>query len=322
MCNFHAVRKSIARYTGNAPFCVSLCRIGLFLIFLCFSLISEAQTLDRVIQAIAPAVSGNSDGGHAVVRDLSGNIYVTGRFSGTADFDPSVKGIANLTSSESSSDVFIAKYKASGQYVWAVRFGNSNGEAGVALAVDTRGNVYVTGHFQETVDFDPSDMGTDTLTSTGSWNIFIAKFNSEGRYRWAKKLDGTKKATPSAIATDDAGNFYLTGRFEGSANFDPAASATALRKSRRFEDGFLAKYDSDGKYLWVNQIDGEDVDAGCGVIVDNSGNPCITGIFRGTIDFDPGATYAYLTSDLLGSTFIAKYNTTGSYLWAKDRRYQ
>ena len=108
--------------------------------------------------------------GQSVVLDSSGNIYTTGTFAGTADFDPG-DGIANLTST-GGNDVFVSKLDMSGNYVWAKGFGGTNGESGYSVAVDSLGNVYTTGIFQGTADFDPGS-GIANMTSVGSDDVFV-----------------------------------------------------------------------------------------------------------------------------------------------------
>jgi hypothetical protein len=120
--------------------------------------------------------------------DASGNRYVVGNFSATADFDPSA-GTANLTSA-GGSDIFIAKYNSSGDYVWAKRIGGTGADQGNSLTLDGSGNVFLTGYFAGTVDFDPS-ASTANLISAGGNDIFIAKYNSSGDYVWANGIGGT-----------------------------------------------------------------------------------------------------------------------------------
>lgn len=111
----------------------------------------------------------SADYGYSVKVDASGNVYTTGNFSGTVDFNTGT-GTYNLTS-VGLLDIFISKLDASGNFVWAKNFGGSSGNS---IIVDALSNVYVTGYFSGTKYFDPGT-GTFNLTSAGSYDIFIQK---------------------------------------------------------------------------------------------------------------------------------------------------
>ena len=119
----------------------------------------------------------SSDYGYSIAVDSSGNVYTTGYFEGTADFDPGA-GTSNLTSA-GSGDVFVSKLDSSGALVWAKGFGGTSNDRGQSIAVDSSGNVYTTGYFAGTVDFDPG-AGTSNLTSAGGDDVFVLKLTSSG----------------------------------------------------------------------------------------------------------------------------------------------
>jgi len=175
--------------------------------------------------------------GNAITVDASGNVYTTGRFGSTADFDPGA-GTANLTSA-GGLDVFVSKLDASGNYVWAKQLGGAGSNVANSIAADTAGNVYTTGYFQVTADFDP---GPDTanLTSVGGSDVFISKLDASGDYVWAKQLGGTSGDIGNAIILNAAGNIFTTGRFEGTANFDPEEGTANLTSAGDF-DAFVHK---------------------------------------------------------------------------------
>ncbi|HRF19893.1 MAG TPA: SBBP repeat-containing protein, partial [Chitinophagaceae bacterium] len=108
--------------------------------------------------------------------------YIIGEFRASADFDPGA-GTVNLTSA-GGSDIFFAKYDASGNYVYAKRLGGTAEDVGFGIAVDGSGNVYVTGYFIGTGDFDPG-AGTANLISSGIQDIFFAKYDASGNYVYA-----------------------------------------------------------------------------------------------------------------------------------------
>jgi len=252
--------------------------------------------------------------GTGIKTDASGNTYVTGYYYASADMDPGT-ATANLTST-GSADIFIAKYDAAGNYVWAKSIGGSGDDDSSRIALDASGNIYITGYFHGTADFDPA-AATANLTSTGSADIFIAKYDASGNYLWAKNIGGTGDDIPAAIAITGSSNIYVTGTFTGTADFD-AGAATANLTSNGGADIFLTEYDGSGNYLWAKSIGGSTNDNAFAFAFDNGNDICLTGSFAGTVDFDANAGTANLTSAGGTDIFIAKYDASGSYMWAKN----
>ncbi len=248
-----------------------------------------------------------------IAVDTNGNVYTTGRFQGTVDFDPG-PGTAQLISQ--GIDIFISKLDANGNYVWAKQIGGTGLDAAYAIALDNFGNVYTTGSFVGTVDFDPGP-GTTNLVSQGTnADIFISKLDATGNYVWAKRMGGPLADQGNSIAVDNAGNVYTTGSFNNTANFDPG-SGTANLTTAGGNDIFISKLDAAGNYVWAKRIGGTGLDQGNSIAVDNAGNVYTTGIFQGTADFDPGPGTANLTATGSNDIFISKLDVAGNYVWAK-----
>jgi phage-related tail fiber protein len=287
------------------------------LFLLCISLLHtvEAQNLTFAKGLNSQPLGGNIIG-RGIAADGAGNgySYVIGYFANTADFDP-VAGTQNLTSA-GSNDIFLAQYDASGDLRWAKNIGGTGDDIGYAVAVDASGDCYITGYFSGTVDFDP-DAGTQNLTSAGGTDIFLAKYDASGNYVWAKNMGGTGANIGYALVVDASGNSYLTGQFTGTVDFDPGAGTQNLTSSASSADIFLAKYDASGNYIWANDMGGTGVDISYALAVDASGNSYITGQFNGTADFDPGAGTQNLISASSNDIFLAQYDASGNYVWAK-----
>ncbi len=116
----------------------------------------------------------NFDEGKSIFVDVAGNIYTTGLFGKTADFDPG-PSVFNLTAA-GIWDVFITKLDSSGNLVWTKGMGSTLNDNGLSIIVDPFNNIYTTGFFQGTVDFDP-DSSKYNLTSDGDYDIFIHKMS-------------------------------------------------------------------------------------------------------------------------------------------------
>ena len=250
----------------------------------------------------------------SIVCDASGNIYITGYFEGTVDFDPG-PGVQNL-SSAGGSDIFFAKYDASGNYVFAKAMGDiGENDIGYSMVLDNLGNIYITGSFANTVDFDPGP-GILNLTSAGINDIFIAKYDASGNYIYAKNFGGSEYDHAYSIVVDGSYNTYITGYFGGTADFDPGAGTQNLT-SAGGTDIFFARYDASGNLVYARSIGGISNDIGYSIAVDANSYVCITGHFSFTPDFDPGAGTQILTGTGLTDIFLAKYDASGNYIYAK-----
>jgi len=260
--------------------------------------------------------SATSDNGLSVAVDASGNVYTTGFFSGTADFDPGA-GTTNLTSS-GEGDIFISKLNASGGFVWAIKFGSNEDDRGQSITLDASGNMYLTGYFSGTVDFDPG-AGVTNLSSSFGYEIFIIKLDASGNLIWAKKMgDDFGYDYGRGIAVDASGNVYTTGQFNGpAADFDPGAATFNLVSNNNSDDVFISKLDASGNFVWAVAFGSPDFDRGTSIGVDASGNVYTTGFFSTTADFDPGAGTTNLTSAGSSDAFISKLNSAGTFVWAK-----
>jgi hypothetical protein len=190
----------------------------------------------------AKAMGGtDSEEGQSVAVDGSGNAVLTGYFYGTADFDPG-SGTVNLTPA-GGSDVFLAKYDASGGLVWANAIGGTDYEESTSVSVDGSGNTVVTGIFFGTADFDPGS-GTSNLTSSGNADVFLSKYDASGGLVWANAMGGTEYETSTSVAVNGSGNPVVTGYFYRTVDFDPSSSTTSLTSMSGGAYGFLAKYAS------------------------------------------------------------------------------
>ncbi|MBL7912618.1 MAG: SBBP repeat-containing protein [Bacteroidia bacterium] len=254
------------------------------------------------------------DNGLSIAVDASGNVYTTGYFQGTADFDPGV-GVSNLTSI-GSTDIFISKLNASGTFVWAKQIGGAGSDIGRSIKVDASGNVYTTGHFSGSVDFNPG-AGTFSLTSFGSNDIYVSKLDASGNFVWAKQMGGINNDQGYSIALDASSNVYTTGAFEGTADFDPNAGVSNSISAGSF-DIFISKLDVNGNFVWAKSIGSTSDDFGLCITIDAPGNVLTSGYFKATADFDPSAATYTLTSVNARDIFISKLSSSGNFVWAKQ----
>jgi hypothetical protein len=263
----------------------------------------------------AGAVGGSSyDAGTDIATDASGNVYTVGYFQGPAvDFDPGPAG--NFLVGNGGYDIFILKLDANGYFQWVKAIGAAQNDVALSIVLDQNGNILITGHFFGPTDFDPG-AGVATLTSNGVRDIFVLKLDPNGNYLWAKSMGSTGDDFGNAIATDANGNVYTTGEFTGTADFDPGAG-TSNHTSNGNVDMFIQKLDANGNFQWATNVGGVNPDRGFGITTDATGNVYTTGLFVGTVDFDPGAGALSLTSTQLDA-FIQKLDANGNLVWAKS----
>ena len=237
----------------------------------------------------------SSDQGLAIAVDTNGNIYSSGTFETTADFDPNA-GATNLTSA-GDYDIFVSKLDSNGSFIWAKSMGGIDSDVVADVAVDSSGNVYTTGSFNATADFNPSLGGVDNLVSAGFADVFVSKLDSNGDYVWAKRMGGTYYDVARGIALDTSDNIYTTGYFSQTADFDPGLGFTNLSSGGGFNDIFVSKLDSNGNFGFAKSMGGAAAhDYGNAITLDPSGNIYTTGYFAGTADFDPSGVVNNLTS--------------------------
>ena len=200
---------------------------------------------------------------------------------------------------------------------WAKLLGSNGGVMGYSISIDNSGNIYTTGHFQGSVDFDPG-IGVYSLTSSGSdWNIFISKLDSVGNFVWAKQFGGSGDNECYASKVDGNGNIFLAGIFTETTDFDPNSGIFNLT-SAGYEDIVILKIDNIGNLVWVKKIGGSSADIPWAIDVDQNGLVYVIGIFNSPIvDFDPGIGTNNLTPDN-GRTFITKFNNLGNLVWARQ----
>ena len=266
----------------------------------------------------AVSIGGSAaDLGTAVTYDNDGNVYATGSFVGTVDFDPG-PGTYNLTSA-GADDVFVTKLDANGNLIWAKQMGGGSFDYGTSICVDDLGNVYTIGYFRFTADFDPGP-GVFNLTSTlNGIDISISKLDNSGNFVWAKDIGGEGVNYGATIQLDQSGNIYIAGSFDQTTDFDPSAETFNLT-SFGFTDVFVLKLDPSGNFTWAKQIGGIDTQIICSAMnIDGSGNIYMIGSFIDLVDFDPSINEYPLTSTLFSNDiYISKLDQDGNFVWAKQ----
>jgi hypothetical protein len=258
-------------------------------------------------------------------------IAATGYFAGTVDFDNGSSGPnrSGPLTSAGNDDIWISVRNPDNSLRWVRRMGGTQRDQGKAVAFDPDGNVYVAGTFRGTADFDPG-AGTFNLTSNGSEDIFVTKLDRDGNFLWARSVGGVGTANSDDvqdIAVDKNGAVYVTGGFSGTVDFDPGSGVTNLVTTGNLDhDAYLWKLNADGSFGWARRVGSTNATQGFREtgkeLVIGPSEIYVSGDFFGTVDFDPGAGVANLTTGDVntGNAFVLKLDPAGNYVWARNVR--
>ena len=245
--------------------------------------------------------------------DNAGNIYITGAFMGTADMDPG-DATFNFTSF-GGKDVFLVELNEDGDFLWAGQMGGAFDGTGTGIAIAPSGNIYFSGYFIGTFDFDPG--ASEYFLSTNGQSIYIEKLNSNHEFVWAKTVGGTLFDYCQSMCLDELENVYTIGSFKDVADFDPGDGIVYFT-SAGGNDIYINKLNSAGEYVWAKQMSGPEDEFGQGIVYDNNENLYFTGNFKNTVDFAPDAGNLYMTSLGDYDIFTGKMDVDGNLLWVKQ----
>ena len=265
------------------------------------------------------------------VVDSAGNVYVTGKLNGPVDLDPGA-GVVS-PSPIGAWDGFVAKYTAGGALVWAQRFGSSGIDGGQKLALDPSGNLWVTGDYSLTTDFDPGP-GVASLTATGNLGQFLWKLSPGGSHLWVGSIDQSVvddfgEETIYDLSIDAGGNVLAVGWFSGTVDLNPgpgiSSATSATSGTTSTYDAFVLNVDNGGNFQWAKTFGGSVTnglgDSAVAVATDAAGNAYVSGSFAGTVDLDPGPAVASFSSHgpIFYDNFLSKFDAAGNLVWVKTR---
>jgi hypothetical protein len=217
-----------------------------------------------------------------------------------------------------SDDIFVTEFSPDGAYVWTRTFGGTGYDEATGVVLDMDGEIFVTGSFRGRVDFDPTD-GVDQHVMVPPYkDIFITKLHPDGSYAWTRTYDAHYPSGGGGIAVDGVGGAVIASVFSGTVDFDPTEGFDWRSSVDGTSDIFVTKVNSDGSYAWTYAVGGPGInDVGQDVAVDALGNVIATGLFCGTVDFDPGPGSDVHVAVRWEDVFVTMLGPDGSYEWTR-----
>jgi len=265
----------------------------------------------------------NTGGSNTRVMDVDtqGNIYSAAEYVGVLDLGAP----NNVTFTNSSRSLYIAKYSPSGQLVWANDFAGSTPASDnrrVSSIVVKNDKLHISGRYTGNLDLNPG-ADVDTLSAVAEDMSFIVQLDTAGTYVFAKRLIGSGNFIQD-LAVDDTGNIYAVGDFYGTVDFDPNAGVLNLVAVgvANQHDVFIMKLNSTGTLSWAKRVGADDFDRAYACTIDNNGKLLVTGIFSGDVDFDPGNGVAEQEGIAEYDCFLLRLDANGNYetshVWGGD----
>lgn len=254
----------------------------------------------------AKAFLGGSGIANSVTSSDNGNIFVTGRFIGTTDFDPGPETNTQVSLNIDKTDGFIVKLDANGNFIWVKVISGSDNVDAVNIVVDDSENCLITGEYKGVVDLDPG-VANFTQTSSGLKDAFLVNLNDSGNFSWGHGFGGSFDEKTTHVICDEANNWYATGYFYGTVDFEPGIGITQLTANTY--DIYLLKYQNDGTLIYNVSIEGtSNIDVANSIMISDSGNLYLAGTYDDVIDFDPGPNVVQYSSVLGSDAFCLKFS--------------
>jgi len=272
-------------------------------IFLTFSFYCIAQPVTDWVNKFYSG--GNSTPHDVKVDTLNHFIYIGGRmkFGGYTFIGA---GDTITTPYYGKKDAFIAKYSTTGELIWANTVGSVNNDETAEVAFDLQGNSYMCGQFKDTLYF-----GTDTLFSSGLFDVFIIKFNSLGNVVWGKNFGGIKNDYAASIVCDFESNVYITGSVESSFIYE----GTPVNGTGG--ELYVLKLDPEGNLSWVKSSvsNGSNTKIyGKSIRIGKDSTINIVGDFQKSMSFSDSLVSVQGGKDI----FALKLHSNGEIQWLKS----
>ena len=252
-----------------------------------------------------------------IYTDSKNNIYLSGNFNGTVDFDPSDK---SKLITGAGTDGYLLKLSSFGELLWVNQYSSPGFDNAHTIIVDKDDYLYNTAEFMDTIQLNGLNNEKINLinsTSKTSPNVFIQKLNNKGQTIWAKVINTSIVSQGIGLSLDEEGNIYNSGFFVGKADFNPAEEEHYINSTNDKLDVYVLKLTNNGDFVWVNKFGGVGNEMTFTVVVDTKQNAYISGNFSDSLTIkDLGSKK--IKSKGLQDFFISKIDNQGKIEWLKS----
>lgn len=256
------------------------------------------------------------DEANQIAIDNNGDILIAGSFSGLMDFDPTQTSLSLVP--DGTSDVFVLKLNSAGNLIWVKQFGGPiNSLCSIlSLTIDNSNNIYLGSVFSDSISFTTSSNYPETFKCSAGVNGLVIELSPNGDYIRGHHVSSNKNSTCLSVYVDSHNNVYLAGTFSGMTHFDYNGNSLFLSAPPNDYQGYFQKLDQNWSSILLKEIGGQGGDIINSIQTDSYSNIIISGSFLDSIDLDPDSAKVMAFSDSSENTFIAKYSSSGKFLWS------
>jgi len=254
----------------------------------------------------------NVDLGRGIAFDTSGNIYLAGYSNSTTGITTPGSHKAVKTGSNLRTEAFLVKFDTAGGRIWGTYYGGMQYEENITVASDNTGHIYITGNTNSTADI--ATAGAYQSSLAGTYDIFLAKFNTAGNLIWGTYYGGNSNDYSAGIAVDTFGDIYLTGNTFSTTGIATTGAYQTVNSGAY--DAFLAKFNSSGQRQWGTYLGGTGADYGQGLTCDDLGNVYLIGTTTSNAGITSAGSYQSSYGGGGSDGYLAKFSGSGILAWS------
>lgn len=255
---------------------------------------------------------------NAIAGDNNGNVIIAGEFYGTVDFNPG-PGTMNISANGNPSDGYLCQLDSLGNLNWAFAISSAGQEYIKDIVVDSVGNIYCVGNFQNTIDFDPGPGNTSLSPSLTAEGTFVAKYSAAGALLWAGQIENQPGGSGIGFSLhiNNAGDVLLGGEFWGQVDFDLGAGIHLATASGFNSESYVLQFTPAGTFSQLITFGGSSSnDFINDITTDENGTIYCSGCFNGTVDLAPGTQIVNHVTGGSYDVYLVAISSTGNYMWS------